>query len=339
MNKFDSALRHLQHELKYALFLAAATPLLRRGEMLAICLALSIGISAGSAAPAQSSGQSSGGSGSQQPGTQGNTAPNRARQLAALKKACDTGALSKEECNQRMAAFNAQSGPQYKSQRMSQITAAQRGTPSDPNYKPADPSFANDPSYNPNAPNSNPNDSNFNPNPPKSNPNDSNYNPNPSNSNFTPSSPLRSGVFRESQGRYSLTVPDGWTATPMNDGSGTLKLSNGPVSATVTLMTWAGNKAAKPKDIAYAVLDDLAKQYPNGGIGDQGGFKNNGHAAFRVQASGDDTGGGRVAALAVSVQISGKDFITVLMTAPMAQADAAADQVRQMVQSIHFAGE
>jgi hypothetical protein len=125
----------------------------------------------------------------------------------------------------------------------------------------------------------------------------------------------------------------------MNDGSGTLKLSNGPASVTVTLMTWAGDSAAKPKDITYAVLDDLAKQYRNGGLGDQGSFKNNGHAAFRAQASGDDTKGVRVAALAVSVQIRGKDFIGVLMTAPMDQADAVAVQVWRMVQSIRFAGE
>jgi hypothetical protein len=125
----------------------------------------------------------------------------------------------------------------------------------------------------------------------------------------------------------------------MNDGSGTLKLSNGPASATVTLMTWTGEKAAKPKDITYAVLDDLAKQYRNGGLGDQSSFKNNGHAAFRAQASGDDTGGARVAALAVSVQIRGKDFINVLMTAPMDQADAPAEQVWRMVQSIRFAEE
>jgi len=299
-----SAPRHLQRGRKNTLSAAKVTVPQRKCAWLAICLALSVSTTA---ALAQSPDQGSGGSGT----TQGNAAPNRARQLAALKKACDTGALSQEECQQRMASFNAQSSPQprapARAYALTQGEAAQKGmaASNDPNFDP------NDPYLNPSAPSSNPN----------------------------PPAPSRTGVYRDSQGRYSLTVPDGWTTTPARDNSGTLKLTNGPASATVTLMTWAGDNAAKPKDITYAVLDDLAKQYSNGGLGDQGSFKNNGHAAFRAQASGDDSKGARVAALAVSVQIRGKDFISVVMTAPMDQADAAAEQMRQMVQSIRFAGE
>jgi len=238
-----------------------------------LTLAISLAISTGIGAHAQTTN-----------GTSATDPSDHARQLAALKKACDIGALSKEECAQRMASLNPQPA----------ISSAPQ---------PAQMS-SNDPNFNPNAP-----------------------------------APSVSSAYRDNQGRYSLTIPDGWTGTPTTDGSGTLNLARGPVWATVTLMTGAGSSASHPKDITRAILVDMEPKYSDTGILDENGFKYNGHPAYGAHATGVDSNGTHVVVTVVSVQVSGLNFLSVVSSAPTDQAKAVNDQIMQMVHSIHFAGE
>jgi hypothetical protein len=254
---------------------------------LSACLAITVAIATGIAAHAQNTSQGSGdaaGSQNQSAGTAATGVPDHARQLAALKKACDTGALSQEECAQRLASLNSQPAPQSASQ-------------------PAQMS-SNDPNWNPNA-----------------------------------AGPASSKSYRDGQGRYSLTIPEGWTATPATDSSGTLQLVRGSAWATVTLMTGAGNSASHPQDITYAVLHDMEPQYRDTAMVDENGFKYNGHSAYGAHASGVDSKGTQVVVTVISVQISGLDYLSIASSAPSDQVKASNNQIMQMLHSIHFAGE
>jgi hypothetical protein len=265
--------------------LAARALVLRLSASLAISLAISTGMAAQSSSPGTGD---AAGSQSQGAGSLATGAPDHARQLAALKKACDTGALSQEECAQRMASLNAQPASQAAPQ---------------PGLQPGQMS-SNDPNWNPNA-----------------------------------VAPASSTAYRDGQGRYSLTIPEGWTATPAADGSGTLQLTRDSAWATVTLMTGAGSSASHPKNIAYAILHDMEPKYRDTAMIDENGFKYNGHSAYGAHAGGVDSKGAQVVVTVISVQISGLDFLSVVSSAPTDQARAINDQIMQMLHSIRFAGE
>jgi len=251
------------------------------------------------------------------------TGSDNARQLAALKKACDIGAMPPDECQQRMASLNAQPSPQPQAPAHAHIQtlgeAEQRGrsASNDPNFNP------NDPDYDPYARHSNPNSTA------------------PSNSGaYAPApAPSRTGVYRDSQGRYSLTVPDGWTATPANDTSGTLNLKNGPSWATVTLMTWAGDNAAEPKDIVMGIANDMAPNYQNVKLAGEGDFPANGHPAHGLNATGIDSNGVEVVVAIISVQMRGPNFLSVVTSTPIEQANPVNEQIMKMVRSVRYGGE
>jgi hypothetical protein len=209
-----------------------------------------------------------------------------ARQIAVLKKACSNGVLSKEECDQKMAALTKQ--PETASANTDQSTVIE----------------SNDP------------------------------NP-PPNMNVR----TNSKGYRDEQGRYSLAVPEGWTARPETDGSGTLQLSRGQAWATVTLMTGTGEGSSRPVEIAHAILQDLQSDYQQPQLLDEGDFRSNGHEAHGANATGIDKRGRRVSVTVVSVQARGLDFLSVVSSAPNDQAEEINGQVMQMVKSIRFGGE
>ena len=94
--------------------------------------------------------------------------------------------------------------------------------------------------------------------------------------------------YRDDQGRYSLVVPDGWTARPETDGSGTLQLSRGQAWATVQLMTGTGEGSSRPVDITHAILQDLKSDYQQPQLLGEGDFSSKGHQAHGANATGID---------------------------------------------------
>ncbi|HMG86641.1 MAG TPA: hypothetical protein VK574_13000 [Terracidiphilus sp.] len=210
------------------------------------------------------------------------------RQLAALKRACSTGALDQAECDQRMAKYNNHPDPPASDNRGAMVTS-------------------NDPNFNPNA--------------------------GPSEGSG------RSGMYRDNQGRYSLVVPDGWSATPETDGSGTLQLSRGNAWATVALMEGAGDSASKPVDIAHGILQEMQPQYQQAELVSEGDFESNRHAAHGSNATGIDSHGAHVSVTVISIQARGLNFLSVVSSAPESQADEINSQILEMVKSIRFAGE
>ena len=214
-----------------------------------------------------------------------------ARQIAALKRACSIGALSKEECDQKMAALT----------------------------KPATPPPAN---------HANPFDS------PATGTVTSN------DPNWTPDrNPRVDGkMYRDNQGRYSVVVPDGWTARPDTDGSGTLQLKHGSAWATIGL-SMGTDEGSRPADVAHGILQELKPDYRQPQLLDESDFENHGHAAHGANATGIDRNGDHVAVTVVSIQAHGLYFLSVVSSAPNDQAHEINDQVMQMVKSIRFQGE
>ena len=149
----------------------------------------------------------------------------------------------------------------------------------------------------------------------------------------------RSGMYRDNQGRYSLVVPDGWSATPESDGSGTLQLSRGNAWATVALMQGAGDSASRPVDIAHGILQEMQPQYQQAQVVSEGDFENNRHAAHGSNATGIDSHGTHVSVTVISIQAQGLHFLSVVSSAPEGQADEINGQILQMVKSIRFAEE
>jgi hypothetical protein len=159
--------------------------------------------------------------------------------------------------------------------------------------------------------------------------------------NLTPdhSPHANANMYHDNQGRYSLLVPDGWTARPESDGSGTLQLKRGSAWATVALMTGTGEGSSRPMDIAHGILQELKPDYREPQLLDEGDFENNGHAAYGANATGIDRKGARVTVTVVSIQARGLDFLSLVSSAPSDQAHEINDQVMQMVKSIRFHGE
>jgi len=214
-----------------------------------------------------------------------------ARQIAALKRACSIGALSKEECDQKMVALMRPVAPAPVNADRFNSPASQTITSNDPSWTPGQSPRAN------------------------------------------------GNVYRDNQGRYSLIVPDGWTARPDTDGSGTLQLKHGSAWATIGLTTGTEQGSSKPVDIAHGILQDLKPDYREPQLLDEGDFENNGHAAHGANATGIDRKGARVAVTVVSIQARGLYFLSVVSSAPNDQAYEINDQVMQMVKSIRFQGE
>lgn len=212
-----------------------------------------------------------------------NETAGNSRQLAALTKACSIGALSKEECDQRMASLLNHPAPSVASDQPQTMTS------NDPNWTPGT------------------------------------------------GAPATSSTYRDNQGRYSLTVPEGWTATPESDGSGTLQLVRGSAWATVALTS--ADDSSQPADLNRAILQDLKPRYKHTALVNESGFTANGHPAFETDGSGIDSKGVRVSVMVVSIQAHGLDFLSVVASAPNHEAKETSDQMMRMLQSIRFGGQ
>jgi hypothetical protein len=140
-------------------------------------------------------------------------------------------------------------------------------------------------------------------------------------------------AFHDPQGRYSLAVPDGWTAAPQAD-SGTLQLSSGPNWAMVI----AGNGSV-PSDVNQQVTQQIQAQFTGFQLLNEGDLQVNGHPSHGTTATGMNPKGERVSILVLSISAGAGHFLTVISSSPNDQAKTINATVMQMAQSIRFAGE
>lgn len=145
--------------------------------------------------------------------------------------------------------------------------------------------------------------------------------------------PSSSGAFHDPQGRYSLTVPDGWSAAPQAD-SGALQLSSGPNWAM--LMTGSGSV---PSDVNHQVTQQIQAQFTGFQLLNEGDLQVNGHPSHGTNATGMNPKGERVSVLVLSISAGSGHFLTVISSCPNDQAKAVNATVMRMAQSIRFAGE
>jgi hypothetical protein len=142
-----------------------------------------------------------------------------------------------------------------------------------------------------------------------------------------------SDTFRDPQGRYSLTVPDGWSAKPQAD-SGALQLSSGPSWAM--LLTGSGSE---PRDVNHQVTQQIQVQFTGFQLLNEGDLQINGHPSHGSTATGVNPKGERVSVLVLSIGAGSGHFLTVISSSPDDRAKIVNATVMQMAQGIHFAGE
>ncbi len=142
-----------------------------------------------------------------------------------------------------------------------------------------------------------------------------------------------SNVFHDPQGRYSLAVPEGWTAAPQAD-TGALQLSSGPSWA----MVLAGGGSV-PSDVNHQVTQQIQAQFTGFQLLNEGDLQVNGHASHGTTATGMNPKGERVSVLVLSISAGGGHFLTIISSSPNDQAKAVNATVVKMAQSIRFAGE
>jgi hypothetical protein len=112
--------------------------------------------------------------------------------------------------------------------------------------------------------------------------------------------PSNSEAFHDPEGRYSLAVPEGWSAAPQAD-SGALQLSSGPSWAM--LMTGSGSV---PSDVNHQVTQQIEAQFTAFQLMNEGDLQVNGHPAHGTTATGTNPKGERVSVLVLSISAGGE---------------------------------
>ncbi|MGC1871028.1 MAG: hypothetical protein WA700_08735 [Acidobacteriaceae bacterium] len=142
-----------------------------------------------------------------------------------------------------------------------------------------------------------------------------------------------SGMYRDPWGRYSLTVPDGWTAESQAK-TGTLQLSSGPNWA----MLLAGS-GGEPRDVNHQIIQQIQAQFTGFQLLNEGELQINGHAAHGTTATGVNPKGERVSVLVLSISAGGGHFLTVISSSPNDQAKTVNATIMQIAQSIRFSAK
>lgn len=140
-------------------------------------------------------------------------------------------------------------------------------------------------------------------------------------------------VFSDPQGRYRLTVPAGWSATPQAD-SGALELAFGPSWAM--LMTGSGSV---PGDVNHQVTQQIQAQFSGFQLLNEGDLLVNGHPSHGTTATGINPKGARVSVLVLSISAGSGHFLTIVSSSPNDLARKINATVMEMAQSIRFSGK
>jgi hypothetical protein len=141
-----------------------------------------------------------------------------------------------------------------------------------------------------------------------------------------------SGMYRDPWGRYSLTVPDGWSAEPQAK-SGVLQLSFGPNWAM--LITGSGGE---PREVNHQITQQIQAQFIGFQLLNEGELQVNGHPSHGTNATGMNPKGERVSILVLSIGAGSGHFLTVISSSSNDQAKTVNATIMQMAQSIRFGG-
>ena len=142
----------------------------------------------------------------------------------------------------------------------------------------------------------------------------------------------QSNTYHDPQGRYTLTVADGWTAKA--DDSGSAQLRSG--ASWATLLAGTGSDAT---GVNHGILQQIQSQYQDFRVLNEGNLQVNGHPAHGSNATGINRQGARVSLLVISISAGSGHFLTVVSSTPNEQAREVNAAVMQMTQSIRFSGE
>jgi hypothetical protein len=138
--------------------------------------------------------------------------------------------------------------------------------------------------------------------------------------------------YRDPQGRFTVTIPDGWN---LQSNNGRVQLSSGPSYAVLT----TGSGIAQPADVVNFLAGQFQKQYQNFRLSSQNTFKAGPHdAAFGIFFGTNGKGEDVVLEL-VGISAGGDRYLAIIASAPRANVKEASQSFSAIVQSVKFGGE
>jgi hypothetical protein len=138
------------------------------------------------------------------------------------------------------------------------------------------------------------------------------------------------GIYHDPYGRYSLTVPDGWTAEAQPN-NGALQLSSG--ASWAMIVTGGG---PNPREVNHQITQQIQAQFTGFQLLNEGDFQINGLDAHGSNATGMNPKGERVSVLVLSIRAGDQHYLSMISSAPNDQAKGVNATIMQIAQSIHF---
>ena len=144
-------------------------------------------------------------------------------------------------------------------------------------------------------------------------------------------------TYNDPQGAFSITVPQGWTATPQGDnGAGGVQISQGANWAMIAPFA----NVKQPSDVIINLERQFQRQYKNFTIGQHGPSKFNGHLDMAyAMYSGVNQKGVSVSMVILGIAAPQGRFFAVLSSVPQPDTQGANQAFSSIVQSLHFTGE
>ncbi len=155
-----------------------------------------------------------------------------------------------------------------------------------------------------------------------------------------PQAPAQTGgssqVYRDPRGRFSVSVPPGWTAAPQGQGGDDgVQISQG--SSWAILSPFSGAK--QPGDVVNSLYGQFQQQYKNLKMVDHQPFQLGAHDAAYAMFTGVNPKGVEVSFVISGIHASGANYLAMISNTPVAEAEKVSQLFRDMSLSIRFAGE
>lgn len=149
-----------------------------------------------------------------------------------------------------------------------------------------------------------------------------------------PQSPAAGGgqLYRDPGGRFTVSIPGGWTAAPQGGG---VQISQG--SSWMTIGPFAG--VARPQDVVDQLQGQFAGQYKNFTRTKAGPFQLNGRAAALGMYEGVNPKGTAVALVVIGVAGPGQTQFAILSSVAQSDEGSMNGAMQSMLNSIQFLGQ
>jgi hypothetical protein len=139
-------------------------------------------------------------------------------------------------------------------------------------------------------------------------------------------------VYRDPRGRFSVSVPQGWTAAPQGDA---VQISLGTGYAVLS----TGSGIAQPAEVVSYLAGQFQSQYRNFSPVKRSSYKHGTHDAAYGIFYGTNAKGVDVVVTISGISAGGSNYLAMMSSVTQADAQEAGKAFLEISQSIRFAGE